>query len=219
MSVAKAVHQAHQYQYDSNGIQGVEHGHREHEDHVEAHVGKHARKRCEHKREDCEGAAHGLLGSLRSPFNHIRLAEVTRAAADEADAHVHAGKEKDRKDHDRADKAKVHGGRAGKDGGAIGSVGHHGAELHTGKAQAAVDDGHEHAGNHTGTRNLKGHSLVIGHTQLVDGLGDDNAKGERREQVHGLVAGQKALHSSTGIVGSLRRGSGTQRRDHGGTHD
>ena len=35
-----------------------------------------------------KGAAHGLLGSLRSPFNHIRLAEVARAAADEADAHV-----------------------------------------------------------------------------------------------------------------------------------
>lgn len=67
MSVAKAVHQAHQYQYDGNGIQGVEHGHREHKDHVEANVGKHARKRREHKGEDREGAAHGLLGGLRSP--------------------------------------------------------------------------------------------------------------------------------------------------------
>lgn len=88
-----------------------------------------------------------------------------------------------------------------------------------GKRQAAVDDGHERAGDHAGARNLEGHALVIGNAQLVDGLGDDNSKGERREQVHGLVAGQKALHSSTGIVGSLRRGSRSQRRDHGGTHD
>ena len=113
----------------------------------------------------------------------------------------------------------MHGGRTGEDGGAVGSVGHHGAELHTGKTQAAVDDSHEHAGDHTGTRNLKGHALVIGNTQLVDGLGDDDAKGERREQVHGLIASQKALHGSTGIVGGLRRGSRSQRRDHGSTHD
>ena len=113
----------------------------------------------------------------------------------------------------------MHGGRTGEDGGAVGSVGHHGAELHTGKAQAAVDDGHEYAGDHTGTRNLEGHALVIGNTQLVDGLGDDDAKGERREQVHGLIASQKALHGSASIVGGLRRGSGTQRRDHGSTND
>ena len=113
----------------------------------------------------------------------------------------------------------MHGGRAGKDGGAVGSIGHNRAELHAGKRQAAVDDGHEHAGDHTRTRDLEGHTLVIGHAQLVDGLGDDNAKGERCKQVHGLVAGQKALHGSACIVGSLRRASGTQRRDHGGTHD
>ena len=75
------------------------------------------------------------------------------------------------------------------------------------------------AGDHAGARNLEGNALVIGNAQLVDSLGDDDAKGERREQVHGLIAGQKALHGSTGIIGSLRRGSGTQRRDHGGTHD
>ena len=113
----------------------------------------------------------------------------------------------------------MHGGRAGKDGGAVGGVGHHGAELHSGKAQATVDDGHEHAGDNAGTRNLKGHALVIGNTQLVDGLGDDDAEGERREQVHGLIAGQKALHGSACIVGSLRHGSGSQRRDHGSTHN
>ena len=113
----------------------------------------------------------------------------------------------------------MHGGRTGEDGGAVGGVGHHGAELHTGKAQAAVNDGHEHAGDHTRTRNLEGHALVIGNAQLVDGLGDNDAKGERREQVHGLVAGQKALHGGAVIIGSLRRGSGTQRRDHGGAHD
>ena len=133
MSVAKAVHQAHKHQHNGNGVQGVEHGHREHKDHVETHVGKHARKRREHKGENRKGTAHGLLGSLRSPFDHIRLAEVTRAAADEADAHVHAGEEKDRKDHDRAGKIKVHGGRTGEDGSAVGGIGHHGAELHTGK--------------------------------------------------------------------------------------
>ena len=113
----------------------------------------------------------------------------------------------------------MHRGRTRKDGGAVGSVGHHGAELHTGKAQAAVDDGHEHAGDNTRARNLEGHTLVIGNTQLMNGLGDDDAKGERREQVHGLIAGQKALHGSTGIIGSLWRGSGTQRRDHGSAHD
>ena len=113
----------------------------------------------------------------------------------------------------------MHGGRAGKDGGAVGGIGHNRAELHAGKRQAAVDDGHEHAGDHTRTRDLEGHALVIGHAQLVDGLGDDNAKGERRKQVHGLVAGQKALHGGARIVGSLRRGSRSQRRDHGGTHD
>ena len=113
----------------------------------------------------------------------------------------------------------MHGGRAGKDGGAVGSVGHHGAELHAGKAQAAVDDGHEHACDHAGTRNLEGHALVIGNAELMDGLSDDDAKGERRKQVHGLVASQKTLHGGTGIVGSLRRGSGTQRRDHGSTYD
>ena len=53
----------------------------------------------------------------------------------------------------------------------------------------------------------------------MDSLGDDDAKSKRRKQVHGLVAGQKALDRSSGIIGSLRRGSGTQRRDHGGTHD
>ena len=53
----------------------------------------------------------------------------------------------------------------------------------------------------------------------MNGLGDDDAEGERRKQVHGLVAGQKALDRSSGIIGSLRRDSGTQRRDHGGTHD
>ena len=53
----------------------------------------------------------------------------------------------------------------------------------------------------------------------MDGLGDDDAKGERREQVHGLIASQKALHGSTGIVRGLRRGSRSQRRDHGSTHD
>ena len=52
----------------------------------------------------------------------------------------------------------------GENGGAVGGVGHHGAELHTGKGQTAVDDGHEHAGDHTGARNLKGHALVIGNT-------------------------------------------------------
>ena len=178
MSVAKAVHQAHKHQHNGDGIQSVEHGYREHKDHIEAHVGEHARKRREYKGEDREGAAHGLLGSLRSPFNHIRLAEVARAAADEADAHVHAGEEEDGEDHDRAGKAKVHGGRAGKDCSAVGGVGHHGAELHTGKCQAAIDNGHEHAGDHTGARNLEGHALVIGNAQLVDGLGDDNAKGD-----------------------------------------
>ena len=214
MRVAKAVHQAHQYQHDGNGIQGVEHGHREHEDHVESHVGEHARKRSEHKGEHRKGTAHDLLGGLRSPFNHIRLAEVTRAAADKANAHVHAGKEEDGEDHDRAGKPKVHGGRSGKDGSAVGSVGHHGAELHTGKAQAAVDDGHEHAGDHTGTRNLEGHALVIGNTQLVDGLGDDDAEGERREQVHGLIASQKALHGGACIVRSLRRVPAARSRQH-----
>ena len=79
--------------------------------------------------------------------------------------------------------------------------------------------GHEHAGDHTRTRNLEGHALVISHAQLVDGLGDDNAEGERREQVHGLIAGQKALHGSARIVGSLRRGGRSQRRDHGSTHN
>lgn len=128
-------------------------------------------------------------------------------------------RKKNRKDHDRADKTKVHRGRTGKDGGAVGDIGHNRAELHTGKAQAAVDDGHENAGDRTGTRNLEGHALVIGNTQLVDGLGDDDAEGERREQVHGLIASQKALHGSACIVGSLRRGSRSQRRDHGGTHD
>ena len=113
----------------------------------------------------------------------------------------------------------MHGGRASKDGSAVGGVGHHSAELHTGKGQTAVDDGHEHAGDHAGARDLEGHALVVGHAQLVNGLGDDDAKGERREQVHGLVAGQKALNGGTGIIGSLRRGSGTQRRDHGGAHD
>ena len=53
----------------------------------------------------------------------------------------------------------------------------------------------------------------------MDGLGDDDAEGERREQVHGLIAGQKALHGSACIVGSLRHGSGSQRRDHGSTHN
>ena len=170
MRVAKTVHQAHQYQHDGNGVQGIEHGHREHEDYVEAHVGEHARKRREHKGENREGAAHGLIGSLRSPFDHIRLAEVTRAAADKANTHVHAGEEKDRKDHDRAGKTKVHGGRAGKDGGAVGGIGHHGAELRAGKRQAAVDDGHEHAGDHTGTRNLEGHAPIVGNAELMDGL-------------------------------------------------
>ena len=98
----------------------------------------------------------------------------------------------------------MHGGRTGEDGGAVGSVGHHGAELHTGKSQAAVDDGHEHAGDHAGARNLEGHALVIGNAQLVDGLGDDDAKGERREQVHGLVAVQDALHGGQGGVGGGR---------------
>ena len=109
--------------------------------------------------------------------------------------------------------------RTRKNRGAVGGIGHNRAELHAGKAQAAVDDGHEHAGDHTGTRNLEGHALVVGNAQLVNGLGDDNAKGERREQVHGLVAGQKALHGSARIVGSLRRGSRSQRRDHGSTHN
>jgi len=113
----------------------------------------------------------------------------------------------------------VHGGRASKDCSAVGGVGHHGAELHTGKGQAAIDDGHEHAGDHTGTRNLEGHAFVIGNTQLVDGLGDDDAEGERRKQVHGLVAGQEALNRSAGIIGSLRGSSRSQRRDHGSTHD
>ena len=115
--------------------------------------------------------------------------------------------------------AKVHGGRAGEDGGSVGGIGHHGAQLRAGKRQTAVDDGHEHTSDHAGARNLEGNALVIGNAQLVDSLGDDDAKGERREQVHGLIAGQKALHGSTGIIGSLRRGSGTQRRDHGGTHN
>ena len=53
----------------------------------------------------------------------------------------------------------------------------------------------------------------------MDGLGDDDAEGERREQVHGLIASQKALHGGACIVGSLRRGSRSQRRDHGSTHD
>ena len=113
----------------------------------------------------------------------------------------------------------MHRGRTRKDRGAVSGIGHNRAELHAGKRQTAVDDGHERTGDHSRARNLKGHALVIGNTQLVNGLGDDDAEGERREQVHGLVAGQKALHGSTGIVGSLRRGSGTQRRDHGGTHD
>ena len=113
----------------------------------------------------------------------------------------------------------MHRGRTRKDRGAVGGVGHNRAELHTGKRQAAVDDGHEHAGDHTGTRNLEGHALVIGNAQLVDGLSDDDAKGERREQVHGLIASQKALHGGAGIVGGLWRGCGTQRRHHGGTHD
>ena len=113
----------------------------------------------------------------------------------------------------------MHGGRAGKDGSAVGGIGHNRTELHAGKRQAAVDDCHERTGDHTGARNLKGHALVVGNAQLVDSLGDDNAEGERREQVHGLVAGQKALHGSTRIVGSLRRGSRSQRRDHGSTHN
>ena len=113
----------------------------------------------------------------------------------------------------------MHGGRASKDGSAVGGVGHHGAELHTGKGQATIDDGHEHAGDHTGARNFKSDALVIGDTQLVDGLGDDDAEGERREQVHGLIASQKALHGGARIVRSLRRGSRSQRRDHGSTHD
>lgn len=33
------------------------------------------------------------------------------------------------------------------------------------------------------------------------------------------IASQKALHGSARIVGSLRRGSRSQRRDHGSTHD
>ena len=178
MSVAKAVYQTHENQHDGDGIQGVKHGHREHKDHVEAHVGEHARKRREHKGKDREGAAHGPLGSLRSPFNYVRLTEIARAAANKTDAHVHAGEEKDREDHDRASKPKMHGGRTSEDGSAVGGIGHNRAELHSGKRQAAVDDGHEHAGDHTGTRNLEGHALVIGNTQLVDGLGDDNAKGD-----------------------------------------
>ena len=113
----------------------------------------------------------------------------------------------------------MHRGRTRKNRGAVGGIGHNRAELHSGKRQAAVDDGHEHAGDHTGTRNLEGHALVVGNAQLVNGLGDDNAKGERRKQIHGLITGQKALHGSTGIVGSLRRGSRSQRRDHGSTHD
>ena len=113
----------------------------------------------------------------------------------------------------------MHGGRAGEDGGSVGGIGHHGAQLRAGKRQTAVDDGHEHTSDHAGARNLEGHALVVGNAQLVDGLGDDDAKGERREQVHGLIAGQKALHGGTGIVRSLRRGSGTQRRDHGSAHD
>jgi len=122
------------------------------------------------------------------PLDHVRLTEIARAAANEADAHVHAGEEENRKHHNRAGKAKVHGGRASKDGSAVGGVGHHGAELHAGKGQAAIDKGHEHAGDHTGTRNLEGHALVVGHAQLVNGLGDDDAESERRKQVHGLIA-------------------------------
>ncbi len=113
----------------------------------------------------------------------------------------------------------MHRGRTGEDGGAVGDIGHNRAELHAGKRQTAVDDGHECAGDHTGARNLKGHAIVIGNTQLVDGLGDDDAEGERREQVHGLIASQKALHGGACIVRSLRRGSRSQRRNHGSTHD
>ena len=55
MRITKAVHQAHKYQHNGNGIQSIEHRHREHKDHVKAHVGEHTRKCGDKKARTAKG--------------------------------------------------------------------------------------------------------------------------------------------------------------------
>ena len=110
-------------------------------------------------------------------------------------------------------------GRGGEKDGAVGGVGHDGAEARADIRQAAVDDGHERARDHARARDLAHDATRIGDAECLDVLGDDDAERERRQQVHRLVAGKKALDGGGGVVGGDRRLRDTRRGDHRRAHD
>ena len=87
----------------------------------------------------------------------------------------------------------------------VGGVRHDRAKAGTHLRQTAVDKCHKDASDDSRTRDLAHETVRIAHTEPLDILGDNKAKGERSEQVHGLVSRKESLDGGGAIVGRLGR--------------
>ena len=93
----------------------------------------------------------------------------------------------------------------GKQRRAVGGVRHDRAKAGTHLRQTAVDEGHKDASDDARARDLAHETVRIVHTELFDVLGDNKAKREGGEQVHGLVSREESLDGGGAIVGCLGR--------------
>ena len=116
----------------------------------------------------------------------------------------------------------MQGGRSRQDRGAVRCIRHGGGHIQAHHGQTAVDKTHEQAGEHARTRDLAREARIIGHAELADIRRDDDAEGERRKQVHGLIARLKTRHDRIALIRAVRRTDGVhgieQRSAHHG-HD
>ena len=184
----KARHKGKQDQHDGCGINGVQHRSGQPDDGSKAEV---RYQHTGHSKKSCDGRV-GDAGQ--------QLVEILPHAGDQAHAGVETGNDKDGRNEHKARPAEQLLCQSGEHLGTGGKARIHRAGLGPGVAQHGVDHQQQPACNKTGPDGAALHGAALCDTPGADVQGDDRAKIQPGQRVHGLVAVQDALHSGQGCV-------------------
>lgn len=144
------------------------------------------------------------------------LREIFGAAGEEADAHVEAGEEKDRSEHDRSEPPKENAAEGAEDVRAVAGGVHRRAAVGAHEGEDAVDEREHGAGDEAGADGGGGDELVVRDAEGADVEGDDNAEDHSSEGIHRLVTVDKSCRQRAGSVAFRWRAAGKLRMEETG---
>ena len=184
----KARHKGKQDQHDGCGINGVQHRSGQPDDGSKAEV------RYQHTGHS-KKSGKGRVGDAGQ-----KLMKILTHAGDQAHAGVEACDHKNGRNKHKARPTEQRLCQSGEHLGTGGKARIHRAGLGPGVAQHGVDHQHQPACNKTGPDGAALHGTAFCDTPGADVQGNDRAKIQPGQRVHGLVAVQDALHSGQGCV-------------------